>query len=125
MSLIVIDEHGKIWDASSVQLRRAFGSVQANVQFSDYVVVKLGYIAVNHYQNSCQIRVKPALVSSCTLKSLAAHLEDHQIERYALSFMDKKWQFELYSSSQALIHKLIELMIDLRAPPTIDHRLYA
>ncbi len=124
MSLIVIDEHGKIWDASSVQLRRAFGSVQANVQFSEYVVVKLGYIAINHYQNSCQIRIKPALVSSCTLKSLAAHLEKRQTERYALSFLDKTWHFELYSSRQTLIQKLIKLMIDLRAPSATDRRVY-
>jgi len=115
MCLTVIDEHGKIWDSSLIHIRRSFGSVYENAQFSEFVVRNLGFIAINQYSTSCQVRVRPSIVGTRSLKSLTAYLDALQPKRLALSFYDEKWQFELHKSPRDVIQKLIELMIALRS----------
>ena len=114
MSLTVIDERGKIWNSACIQLRQSFGSTYSDLQFSEYVVRNLGFIAINQYSASCQIRVRPAIVNHDTVKRLTSYLDELQPKRVALNFFDDDWQLELHRSSRAAIQKLIELMVDHR-----------
>ena len=56
MSLLLIDDQGEIWDGQSRKLRQSFGSPYSGGEFSDYAVANLGFVALNVYGGSCQVR---------------------------------------------------------------------
>ena len=114
MSLLLIDDQGEIWDGQSRKLRQSFDSPFSGGEFSDYAVANLGFVALNVYGASCQVRLRPAVVSDRTYRALQGWLERTRNERIVLTWLDSDWQNELQRAGPACQRRLEDLMASAR-----------
>jgi len=116
MSLLLIDDQGEVWDGMSRSLRRAFDSPFSGGEFSDYSVANLGFVAINRYGSSCQIRVRPSFVGEATLRSLQRWLTNTKSDRVVLTWLDTEWSSELYRGAEDAKKRLDQLVAHSRRP---------
>jgi hypothetical protein len=110
MSLLLIDDEGEIWRGDSRQLRISFDSPYSGGEFCEYAVKNLGFVAINMYGASCQLRLRPKFVGEKTYKALTDWLSRGRLQRVVLSVFDKQWRDELVQakSARARIEQLLE-----------------
>ncbi|MBS0243539.1 MAG: hypothetical protein JSS20_15285, partial [Proteobacteria bacterium] len=99
MSLLLIDDQGKVWPGESRQLRVAFDSPFSGGEFVEYAVKNLGFVAINNYGRSCQVRLRPSFVAVRAVHALASWLERARVERAVLTTFDKSWCDEFVPGS--------------------------
>lgn len=100
-----------MWDGASRELRRTYDSPYSGGEFSEYVVTNLGFIALNVYGSSAQIRLRPEFVSDRTFDSLYRWLLTKRFERLVLTWLEKKeWVSELLGSTTLALTRLDELI---------------
>lgn len=118
MSLLLIDDQGDVWDGQSRQLRQSFDSPYSGGEFSDYAVANLGFIALNVYGGSCQLRLRPELVSERTYRALLEWLAHSNNERIVLTWLGDSWANELLRTGPNCLRRLDELVSNAqRAKP--------
>lgn len=110
MDLVLIDDVGTIWDGRSKRLRQAFEAPLSNDEYSSYVVKNLGFIAVNLYGTSCEIRLRPRLVSAKSMASLVDWLGMRQFARTVTVHFDTDWRYNLHTSVVAALSVLHNLL---------------
>ena len=114
MSLLLIDDQGEIWDGQSRKLRQSFGSPYSGGEFSDYAVANLGFVALNVYGGSCQVRLRPTVVSDRSFRALHDWLNRTRNERVVLTWLDNEWQNELLRAGPSSLRRIEELMAGAR-----------
>jgi len=128
MTLLLIDDQGTPWNGASRELRSAFDSPYSGGEFVEYAVLNLGFIALNTYGNSFQIRIRPTVVSKNALATLATRLASTKVDRVVLTSYDGDWSNELIPSQIAALMRIKELVIaaakmkpgDFLSRPTTD-----
>jgi len=111
MQLLLIDDQGDLWVDTASTLRASFAPDVPNDTCSNYVVKNLGFVAVDVFGRSCQVRVRPAMVSEASLQTLYAWLETNGFERVALGYFDSDWHLELHAGVGKLKNRL-NLLVD-------------
>ncbi|MGE0700592.1 MAG: hypothetical protein AB7O57_15950 [Hyphomicrobiaceae bacterium] len=109
MSLLLIDDQGEIWQGDSRKLREAFDSPFSGGEFVEYAIKNLGFVAVNVYGTSCQIRFRPDFLGNHTISSLKCWIEKSRAQRIVMSHFESGWQDVLVLPAVA-VGKLNELM---------------
>ena len=84
MNLLMIDDRGELLTGDVVRRRMSFAAVHSTDEFSAYVVKNMGFIALDLYGRSCQIRCRPSILSQPSLERLAAWLASAPADRFAL-----------------------------------------
>lgn len=92
-------------------MRDAFDSPFSGGEFIEYAIKNLGFIAVNVYGTSCQVRLRPKFLGGLARETLRRWLKDRRVERIVLSYFDAGWNDELIRP-QGLDQRL-----DALAPP--------
>lgn len=110
MSLLLIDDQGELWGNAAIELRQSFGPTHADDDLAAYLVKNLGFVAVNAYGRSCQIRVRPSVVSPKALDALIYWLADRRFDRIVSHIFDTDWQIELHGAPEILAHRLLQAM---------------
>jgi hypothetical protein len=110
MSLLLIDDQGELWDGQSRRLRTAFDSPYSGGEFIAYAVANLGFVAINIYGASCQVRLRPAFVADATHASLNQWLDLSRNERVVLTWLDGDWKDELLRPPQMVKKRLDDLI---------------
>ena len=110
MSLLLIDDQGEIWDGQSRKLRQSFGSPYSGGEFSDYAVANLGFVALNVYGGSCQVRLRPTVVSDRSSRTLQDWLNRTRNDRVVLTWLDGDWHNELLRAGPSCLRRIDELM---------------
>lgn len=110
MSVLLIDDRGEIWDGQSRRLRQAFDSPYSGGEFSDYAVANLGFVALNVYGTSCQIRFRPSIIASDTYRALRDWLRQSCNERIVLTWYDQTWTSELLRAGPNGLKRLEQLI---------------
>jgi hypothetical protein len=110
VALLLIDDQGQIWDGASRTLRASFDSPFSGGEFTDYAVTNLGFIAVNAYGGSCQIKLRPSFVAASATQSLLHWLGSSRIDRIVLSWLDKDWHHELLRTHETAVTRVRELI---------------
>ena len=107
MSLLLIDDQGQSWGGDSRQLREAFDSPYSGGEFVEYAVKNLGFVAINMYGSSCQVRLRPGFVTEKTAHALKSWATQSRLQRMVLSLFpaaadnaapvaqDRTWSNEL------------------------------
>jgi len=101
MNFLVIDDLGEMWHGDSRRLRAAFDSPYSGGEFVEYAVKNLGFVAVNVYGTSCQVRLRPGFVATKALMAFRAWLKRSQLERVVITRFEGGWQDELVRPSDA------------------------
>ncbi len=115
-NLLLFDDLGKIWDGGSPQLRASFGAPQSHVEFSTYVVKNMGFVAVNLYGRSCEIRLRPRLVTPHSFASLRQWLQGRDFERVVTAHFDTDWVYGLHANLRVAVDKLDKVLSKANAP---------
>jgi hypothetical protein len=110
MSLLVLDDQGQLWHGDSRRLRAAFDSPFSGGEFVEYAVKNLGFVAINLYGASCQVRLRPGFVGEKALCALLDWLRGARLERVVLSVFEGGWRDELVRRARAIprIQSLVE-----------------
>ncbi|MGD9806603.1 MAG: hypothetical protein AB7E81_23275 [Hyphomicrobiaceae bacterium] len=95
MLLLLIDDQGEVWRGESRKLREAFDSPFSGGEFVEYAIKNLGFIALNVYGTSCQVRLRPKFLGELAREALRKWLCDRRVERVVLSHFDSSWVDEL------------------------------
>jgi hypothetical protein len=114
MSLLMIDDQGELWRGDSRKLRIAFDSPYSGGEFCEYAIKNLGFVAINLYGLSCQVRLRPKFIGEKTHKSLIDWLRRGKMQRVVLSVFEKEWRDELVHSKQ--IEGRLEALLPTSTP---------
>ncbi len=101
MSLFLLDDQGEMWRGESRQLRVAFDTPFSGGEFIEYAVKNLGFVAINVYGASCQVRLRPSFVTAKAFRSLLRFVDNATSERMVITSFDAAWQHQLVSREQA------------------------
>lgn len=111
MRLLLIDDRGELWPESSNVIKKSFASTGARDGVSAYLVKNLGFIAIDKFGASLQIRVRPAIVTQAAIETALNWLSRDNFERLLLAYYhDDDWQFELVREPTLMGHRLIQLV---------------
>lgn len=102
MWLLLIDDEGEIWRGDSRELRAAFDSPYSGGEFVDYAVKNLGFVAINGYGASCQLRLRSTFVTEKTALSMQEWLKTSRFERVVISRFEQDWSNELLRLDSAI-----------------------
>jgi hypothetical protein len=105
MQTIVLDDHGRTWDARSSALRSSLHCSLPDFDFLTYLVENLGYVAVTKIApNAARIRFQPETVSQTSIAAALYHLVDMGIERTIISHPDQFVEKLLPSLAQTIAY---------------------
>ena len=110
MRLLLIDDHGEFWSENSEVIRKSFASKMTADGTSSYLVKNLGFIAVDFFGASAQVRLRPSILSQAAFETLAMWLREKNYERIALTYFHHDWCFELFPGEEELMHRLLQLI---------------
>lgn len=120
MSLLLIDDQGEIWDGQSRRLREAFNSPYSGGEFAEYAVANLGFVALNVYGASCQVRFRPSIVADTTSRALMTWLGKSNNERLVLTWLDDDWSSELLRAGPTCVKRIEQLIAEKAHGKPID-----
>ncbi|MCA6116489.1 hypothetical protein J6524_16510 [Bradyrhizobium sp. WSM 1738] len=90
MQTVILDDHGRTWDARSPALRSFLHCSLPDFDFLTYLVENLGFVAVTKIApNAARIRFRPETVSQTSIAAALYHLADMGIERTIISHPDQ------------------------------------
>ena len=110
MSLLLIDDAGLEWPATSRKLREAFGSPYSGSEFVDYAIANLGFVGIDNYGASCQLRLRPSLVSEACWRGVSKWLRRARSERIVVSWLGSEWSYELIRSTDVALRRVENLI---------------
>ncbi|MEQ1611673.1 MAG: hypothetical protein ABL904_02890 [Hyphomicrobiaceae bacterium] len=121
VNLVLFDDLGTHWDGGSPRLRNSFGSPVSNDEFSTYVVKNMGFIAVHGYGRSCEIRLRPSLVSPAAFAALQHYLRTRVFERIVTARYDTDWVYGLHANKDAALAKIEASLASSLSPRPGDY----
>lgn len=114
MSLLLIDDQGEIWSGDLTKLKSALDAPYAGGEFSEFVVLNLGFVALNLYGTSCQMRLRPSLMTPLTLRALLRWLQINRCERMVITSYESHWNNELVSTPVKIASRIEALVSEAR-----------
>jgi hypothetical protein len=86
METIVLDDHGRGWDARSPTLRRFLHCPFPDFDFLTYIIDNLGFVTVTKTSpHAVRIRMRPELASPTSLGAALYCIADMELERIIIS----------------------------------------
>jgi hypothetical protein len=90
MQTIILDDHGRAWDARSPALRSFLHCSLPDFDFLTFLIENLGFVAVTKIApNAVRIRFRPETVSQTSIAAALYYLTDMGIERTVISHPDQ------------------------------------
>ena len=90
MQTIILDDHGRAWDARSPALRSFLHCSLPDFDFLTYLVENLGFVAVTKIaSNAVHIRFQPETASQTSIAATLYCIADMGIERTVISHPDQ------------------------------------
>jgi hypothetical protein len=90
MQTIILDDHGRTWDARSPGLRSFLHCSLPDFDFLTYLVENLGFVAITKIApNAARIRFRPETASQTSVAAALYCLADMGIERTVISHPDQ------------------------------------
>jgi hypothetical protein len=90
MQTIILDDHGRAWDARSPALRSFLHCSLPDFDFLTYLVENLGFVAVTKIApNAARIRFRPETASQTSIAAALYYLADMGIERAVICHPDQ------------------------------------
>ncbi len=110
MKALVFDDLGQMWTSVNLAFEEMFSVPQSQANLTKYAVKPLGFVALNMYGPSVQIRCALAVVAEPALTAAFAWLHGRKFERIAIDYYDGTWQMVVARSAEAAIELLQGLL---------------
>ena len=124
MAARIFDDLGGSWLDNSEEFRRSFAPVYAQGGTSDYVARSLGFVIIDRFGPSVQVRFSAVRVSDRALTSAFDWLEHLVFDRLSVGVYTDRWSFKLCANlDQAKAHAA-QIVRELRMgePPALVMR---
>jgi hypothetical protein len=90
MQTIILDDHGRGWDAQSPTLRSFLHCPLPDFDFLAYLIENLGFVAVTKVTpNAARIRFRPEMASQVSIAAALYRVADMGLDRVIISHPDK------------------------------------
>jgi hypothetical protein len=90
MQTIILDDHGRGWDARSQTLRKFLHCPLPDFDFLSYLIENLGFVAVTTIApNAARIRFRPETASQASIAAALYHVADMAFDRIIISHPDQ------------------------------------
>jgi hypothetical protein len=90
MQTIILDDHGRGWDARSQTLRKFLHCPLPDFDFLGYLIENLGFVAVTTIApNAARIRFRPETASQASIAAALYHVADMGFDRIIISHPDQ------------------------------------
>jgi hypothetical protein len=119
--LLIFDDLGNLWDGGSPHLRNAFGSTASDEEFSTYVVKNMGFIAIHRYGRSCEIRLRPDIVTPPAFAAFKAWVGERTFERIVTACFSNDWAYGLHIAQDKAVAKLEATVAAARSARPSDY----
>jgi hypothetical protein len=116
MQTIILDDHGRAWDARSPALRSFLNCALPDFDFLTYLIENLGFVAVTKIApNAARIRFRPETASQTSIAAALYCVADMGIERTIISHPDQFVE-RLFPSLAQTIAYIAEQVADHQRP---------
>ena len=120
--MIVFDDHGEMWRASSRDLQETLGSSIGGKPLANYSVVNIGFVAAEKVDRAVRIHLRPAVASGAALAGLLYWLYSQSSGRVVVSwFEEMTWSHALVGSREAAIAHLGGLLSERGRRTIVAH----
>jgi hypothetical protein len=90
MQTIILDDHGRGWDARSLTLRKFLHCPLPDFDFLSYLIENLGFVAVTNFApNAVRIRFRPETASQASIAAALYRVADMGLDRIVISHPDQ------------------------------------
>jgi hypothetical protein len=110
MSALVFDDLGRMWTSANLAFEETFSVPLSQGNLTKYAVKSLGFVALNMFGPSVQIRCALAVVAEPALAAAFDWLRERKFERIAIDYYDGAWKMAVARSSDAAIEMLRGLL---------------
>lgn len=111
MRSLLIDDKGEIQSASSFALRQSLDASIGGLEFRDFVVRNLGYIAITEMSGSIRLQLRPRVVSAVAFGAAMYWLADCKTDRIVVSRHDDSvWHDEIFGDRDSALSRVIDLV---------------
>ncbi len=118
MKALVFDDLGRMWSSANMAFEEAFSVPKNQASVTKYAVKPLGFVAIDLFGQSAQIRCALPVVAEPALAAAFAWLRQRRFERIAIDYYDGDWKLAVARSSEAAIALLSELMANTPRCPS-------
>jgi hypothetical protein len=123
MQTIILDDHGRAWDARSPALRSFLHCSLPDFDFLTYLVENLGFVAVTKIApNAARIRFRPETVSQTSIAAALYYLADMKIERTVISHPDQFVEKLVPSLAQTIAYIAEQIAASHQQPSAFTSR---
>ncbi len=126
MKALVFDDLGNRWTSANMAFEEAFSVPKSQDNLTKYAVKPLGFVAIDMFGPSVQIRCALAVVAEPALAAAFDWLSERKFERIAIDYYDGTWKMTVVRSSEAaidLLKTLIRTSARCPSPPLMQRRL--
>lgn len=96
MAARIFDDQGGAWSGGSREFRRSFWPTSSQMTPDDYVARALGFVVVDRFGTSVQLRLDPALVSRTALFQAFAWIQQLRFDRISVGLFRADWDYQLF-----------------------------
>lgn len=119
MQTIILDDHGRAWDARSPALRSFLHCSLPDFDFLTYLIENLGFVAVTKIApNAARIRFRPETVSPTSIAAALYSLADMGIERAVISHPGRFVEKLVPSLAQTIAYIAEQVAASHQQPPS-------
>ncbi len=110
MKALVFDDLGRMWSSANMAFEEAFSVPKNQASITKYAVKPLGFVAIDLFGQSAQIRCALPVVAEPALAAAFDWLRQRRFERIAIDYYDGEWKMTVSRSSEAAIALLTDLL---------------
>ena len=118
MRTVILDDHGRAWDARSSALRSFLHCSLPDFDFLTYLIENLGFVAVTKIApDAARIRFRPETASQTSIAAALYYIADMGIERTIISHPDKFVERLFPSLAQTIAYIAEQVAASHQQPP--------
>lgn len=94
----VFDDNGGIWSSTSTEFSATFATHGSGLSSGEYAVKALGFVVVDQFGSTAQVRLAPATVSARALLDAMDWLKGQRYDRISIAYCEDVWRYDFASS---------------------------
>ena len=107
----VFDDNGGTWSSTSTEFRLTFATQGSGQSSGDYAIKALGFVVIDQFGGTAQIRLAPAVVSGVAITQAFDWLKAQNFSRLSIAYFERGWQFTLAGSLETAAAQIAEAVV--------------
>jgi hypothetical protein len=95
MTVLLIDDRGKVWESHSLMLRSRLRASIDDGELHEFAILNLGFIGLAILKGSVRIQLRPVLTKPAALSALYLWLHQCAPERLVVTWYNGRWHDEI------------------------------